>query len=635
MAALGDDAVETPTTPDEPVASPQAFRVRGWSGRGPVGLTYTGAPNSVRERLARDTAGWLLWWAITGGELDGRPRTNATFWRYGTKAYAWSDRLPSRWHALPRWQRALIRLAAVLLCGLAGWGWLVAPALTATLLWLLSASGLGVAGWAGADSALTWRHRRQWVWPTHRAVHGMLGYPERTPPRRYLYVPPGFAQSGHQLEVALPPDFVSDGADELAKQLAARLRAKLCLNQVQFTWHVDGPNHFLIGRTVHAKPVPRIVPAMNAVIRELIEAQPEAAPLIGIGAGGASVSINLDHESPHALLSVGSGGGKSALLRGMVSQFLRNGAEGTILDFKYTSHDWARGLPSVRIARSIEAIHLALVGLGKEGERRNQVAEMAAAAGRPKPVFRRHLLLAEEINTTLLFLQMWWKTYRHTLAEEHPDDWGRYGDPGWAKSPAVVALLQLMSMGRERRMHVLMVAQHATSNALGGPEIREQFAARILGRAGAKAWGMLAPDIAHTPVCSWNPGRMYLVREGRVFEFQAVFWTDDEARAWATSGEGAVLGVSAVLGSSEQGSPGGHVPTPPADTRTLVTLAEAHQAGVFTTSLAAVKRASSRDPEFPAPVVKAQRRGEANKYDLAELRLWDGNRPSKKAEVLV
>lgn len=35
-------------------------------------------------------------------------------------------------------------------------------------------------------------------------------------------------------------------------------------------------------------------------------------------------------------------------------------------------------------------------------------------------------------------------------------------------------------MGRQPRMHVLLVAQSATARALGGPEVRERFATRIL-----------------------------------------------------------------------------------------------------------------------------------------------------------
>lgn len=625
MAALGDDAIEHDATPDDAPAEPRALKVRGWAGRGPVGLAVVSPPAKTKH-----SDWWWAWWLLTGGELNGRPRTNATLWRFGTKSYARGDRLASRWSAWPRAARAAVRLVACLLAVALVLAYLHSPTLTLWLVGIVVWQGLAVAGWAGTHSALTWRHRKRWVWPLHRALAPVLGYPERTPPRRYIYLTdhPHFAQAGGQVEVALPPDFVSDGTDDLGKAVATVLRRKLCLNQVSMAWRDDGDNHFLIVSTKFAKPVPRLVRAENPVVMQLIEEQPSAAPLLGLGAGGVPVGFNFDTESPHGLASVGSGGGKSELTKGILAHFMHHGAEATILDFKYTSHDWARGIAN--IARSIESIHLRLVALGAEADRRNQAAEAAAAAGEHPPNFRRHVLLIEEANATITFLQLWWQTHRRTLEEEYPDDWHRYGDPRWARSPAAVAMLQLMSMGRQRRMHVLMVAQHATSNAVGGPEIREQFGARMVGRASDKAWKMLAPDIAHPPVCSWKRGRMYLVREGRVYEFQAVLWGDQEARAWATSGESGVLTVPRVPTPVSQGVPGGHVLTPPADTRPLVTLAEAHEAGLFSTSLAAVKRASTRDLDFPEPVVRAPRKGEPHRYDPTELRIWDLDRHKNK-----
>lgn len=644
MAALGDDALEPDEIPEEAPADPRALKVRGWAGRGPVGLTVIKPPRWMRDGPTRRGPGWALWWALTGAELDGKPRTNATWFRFGTKAYARSDKLPPKWSAWPRAARMLARYAGALVVAALVYAYLVAPTLTAWMLGLLTWAFIAAAGWTAATSGIAYRHRRQWVQPTAQALAPVLGYPERTPVRRYLFIPVGFAQAGGQVEVALPPDFVSDGSDEMGKKIVAVLRRKLALNTVSESWHLGGRNHFVILRTKTVKRVPALVPASNPVVMDLIDAQPPAAPLIGLGAGGVPISVNLDNDSPHALASIGSGGGKSEVTKGMLAQLLHNGSRATIVDFKYTSHEWARGLPSVRIARSIEAIHLALVAMGAEGDRRNQEAERCAAAGEKPPFFQRWVLLVEEANATVKLLQLWWQTHRQTLMDEFGDYddegrvnydsvVGRYGDPRWAQSPATVALLQLMSMGRQRRMHVIMVAQHATSNSLGGPEIREQFAARIIGRASPKAWPMLAADIAHPPTCSWHRGRMYLVREGAVHELQAVLWGDEEARAWASAVEGDVLGVPGVLGPVSLGSPGGHVPTTPSRDTNLVTLAQAHEAGIFSRSLGAVKRASSRDPEFPKPVVVAEVRGQAHKYDLHDLRIYESNRRANKEEV--
>lgn len=72
--------------------------------------------------------------------------------------------------------------------------------------------------------------------------------------------------------------------------------------------------------------------------------------------------------------------------------------------------------------------------------------------------------------------------------------WERTRESGDPKvSPAIDALNEVLHMGRQVRMHVLLVAQSATARALGGPEVREQFATRILARYSMNAWRMLAP----------------------------------------------------------------------------------------------------------------------------------------------
>lgn len=94
-------------------------------------------------------------------------------------------------------------------------------------------------------------------------------------------------------------------------------------------------------------------------------------------------------------------------------------------------------------------------------------------------------------------------------------------------------------MGRQVRMHVLLVAQSATARALGGPEAREQFATRILARYSMNAWRMLAPEIHPAPKSTEHPGRAQVVIGGTARETQVLFFTDAEAREWAITGRAA------------------------------------------------------------------------------------------------
>ncbi|MEV8396006.1 MULTISPECIES: helicase HerA domain-containing protein [unclassified Streptomyces] len=76
-----------------------------------------------------------------------------------------------------------------------------------------------------------------------------------------------------------------------------------------------------------------------------------AGRLTGLGAGKTKVSVDLDAESPHVLISAGTGGGKSTILRCITCQFIHNGAHAYVPDFKRISHTWARGVPGRRRAR--------------------------------------------------------------------------------------------------------------------------------------------------------------------------------------------------------------------------------------------------------------------------------------------
>ncbi|WP_432076646.1 hypothetical protein [Streptomyces wuyuanensis] len=83
---------------------------------------------------------------------------------------------------------------------------------------------------------------------------------------------------------------------------------------------------------------------------------PESAPLIGLGAGKEKVSVDLDPDSPPALISAGTGGGKSTILRCITCQFIHNGALAYVLDLKRISHIWARGVPGVTYCRDTAEI---------------------------------------------------------------------------------------------------------------------------------------------------------------------------------------------------------------------------------------------------------------------------------------
>ncbi|HEX5367318.1 MAG TPA: FtsK/SpoIIIE domain-containing protein, partial [Acidimicrobiales bacterium] len=485
--------------------------------------------------------------------------------------------------------------------------------------------GLAVAGWRAAERAVTWRHRREVLWPLAAAVHQLAGRHEHEPPGRYLHVPPDWtAPDSPPVTVRLAPSFGGQPGEQRLVETA--IAHKLGASDLSYSWHLAGRRPHLSVR-LRQQPPARATWADPAV-RRLVERAAEPAPVIGVAAGGRPVCADLDAESPHVLISAATGGGKSVILRTLTAQLLHDGAAVAVVDVKRHSHRWARGIPGVTYLRDVEAIHHALVALRAEGERRNRLVDKYE--GEDPPDLPRMVILLEEANATIGRLRRHWDRTRER------------GDP--RTSPAIDALSDILMMGRAVRMHVLLVAQLATARALGGPEIREQFACRILARYTRNAWAMLAPEVSPPPPSTRHVGRAQVVLGGQATLTQVILMSDTEAREWAMSGVrpdedllpdlGPVTGVIAGIEPLEQGERPSNVtvlrpvPDDPEPAGGQVTLREAVEAGVLDLSLAAVRQARARDPEFPPP---AGRQGQADTWRPADLTRWAANRPRQGA----
>ncbi|MER6237691.1 hypothetical protein ABT185_16755 [Streptomyces clavifer] len=238
---------------------------------------------------------------------------------------------------------------------------------------------------------------REWVRPLHEALHQPLGLAEQTDPRRYLHVPKNFTDDDAQIRIDLPTRL------GLSRDMVADLiTQKLALQGVTFSWHPEGRKPYVLVKKTR-KP-PAISLFKDPKTRELVAKAKESAPIIGFGAGGRIVSVDLDAESPHILVNASTGG--------------------------------------------------------------NEI------------------------------------------------------------------------LGRQLRMHVLLVAQSATARALGGPEVREQFSTRILARYSVNAWRMLAPEVHPALKSTKHAGRAQVVTGGSATETQVLFCTEPEAHEWAHRQDG-------------------------------------------------------------------------------------------------
>jgi hypothetical protein len=563
----------------------------------------------------------LVWRWFSGHTWHGRYYTDSGWFRHGVRVLHPTGHA-SRWHHLPRAQRAAIRTGATFGVVAELYGLLAARELTITLTLAVAGLGLCWASWRGVAAVRNWRHVHRWVRPLHDALAPRLGIPAATRPQEWLSVPRGFTtRDNSEIALRLPRDF--HASPEARNLIGTIVGNKLALEDISVRFEMPGIPRALI--TTSAPPPARVG---FREMQPLMEAAAETRPVMGIGRSRAAITADLDADSPHILISAGSGGGKSVLARTMTAQGLHNGDVALVLDIKRISHRWAKGLPNVRYCRTIEEIHDALVSLIPEIDRRNELVDTLSNEDGELPddvnIGPRFWLLAEEMNATANRLAAYWRKIK---AKDDP-----------ALSPAIDALNDFLFMGRALKMNAIGIAQMFTARTLGGPEARENFATRCLTRYTVNAWRMLVPEVWPMPSKSRHIGRWQIVTAGTAHETQVGYLTPGEAREWALSGvvtpfpdlTGAAesrgvpvasLSGSQTAGLDDQGNK--TVSLTVIRGERLVGLREAVDSGVVSISLAAVRRARADDPEFPA---ERDTQGLEKLYSVDDLTRWESNR---------
>lgn len=252
----------------------------------------------------------------------------------------------------------------------------------------------------------------------------------------------------------------------------------------------------------------------------------ETELILGIDGAGIPLTVDLAGESPHVLISAGTGAGKSASLRALAAQALEKGYQVVILDVKRHSHMWAENLPNVYIARTLAEIGNALTMIGQETHSRNRMAEQWLRAQQQAgnwdalitdaPVGRRTVVLFEEMNSTFEDLKdMTRRKFRNVDTYTAMDG---YRDT--------------TNMGRAAQMHMICVGQYMDHRTMGGAGIRANFSTRILVKHDKNAWQMLAWDCGFPMAAPEEPGRGYYCRGGKARMIQLLFLTERDAHEY-------------------------------------------------------------------------------------------------------
>jgi len=402
-----------------------------------------------------------------------------------------------------------------------------------------------------------------------------------------------------RVRVDLTPEIAADA--EAWEGLPGVVRAVLGEPELSASWRLAGARpRLLLAR--RARPPERV---SLEQVRPHLEALTGAGDLlVGVSAGMRPVTWTPASDSPHALLSMGSGAGKSVLLRFLAMQALAQGSAVVIIDFK-ADHYWARelidaGTRGLWYFRKVEEIHTALVELERVRAWRADVAWDARGDVQFQPV----MVLLEEMNATATQLRAWW-------ADHKPKG-------GAQRSPAMAAFGGLSNAGRSASVHLVAVGQYLTAQVMGGPEARESFGLRVLGRYTAAAWRTLVPEHAYVPRSSIR-GRVQAMSAAGRTETQVPYVTHDEAVRYVRESL-PVVGAQVVPFSWEVGGGTGPAGIGGAAGDDLLALVDAVAPGgpLDGRTLAAVRKAAQR-PGFPVPV---QAEGRSRLYRRAELADW-------------
>jgi hypothetical protein len=424
---------------------------------------------------------------LTGQHLDGRRRTDATFWTRGQQALEprWFGVAEmSWWAAAPGWQRLGLRLAAVVAAlGL----WRARPGTEWTLA-LIGGPVLGLLAWRAVSRALDARHRRRVIEPLAAALASPL---EAAPAElaRTLRVPRALGQDA---QIAAAPSPQWQGAPG---QVAAVTR--IVGQRLGGEWQAAVQRDPL-GLLVTRRPEPPEYVTF-AQVENLIRAQGSATKiLMGLGAGGEPVWLDFGNLLAHLGLSCGPGAGKSTFLRFILAQWSFWGvADFPTLDGKGISLAGMEPIVGLRVYRETAEQWAVLAELRAEMERR-----YAAMLADPSATFPLSVVLGDEMNDLAIQWRQDWAEVRPARAPATPpvySDWTR-----------------LLIKGRECGFRFVGSWQRLTAASCGGVNagvLRDAIGTKALSRFSVQAFDSLV-GIRPVPPSSQIPGR-WIVAAGQ------------------------------------------------------------------------------------------------------------------------
>lgn len=373
----------------------------------------------------------------------------------------------SKWRRHSMVRRAVTRWAAIAaLCGVLV-AYHVNPAVTVRAAWIvglvcfLAAAGMLIYGVA------TYRHRtvdRNPLYQKIRSVYSGLRLPERPDRDRWQ-----LARDGSTIRIRFDRGVA---VKPLYRRQIHGIIEDHFHRDYSSSWRIDGPKPHA---TFTRRPYPQ--PREYAELLSTIEQLGPAEVLLGVSGSGTPAVWDMDNDAPHMMASVGTGGGKSSLVRSVVLQMLRKpDVEGIyIADVKWTSAKSLEGVEGVQVAKELPDVLAMVQHVARIIERRMRGVDDSTG---------RVLFVLEEGNLFTDWMTTWWQ---QTKPQQAPK-----------RCPAFDALSTILYAGREFHVNCLALYQSGmvaavspNAGAAGGSSLRGQFGLTAVCRNTPQAWSSI------------------------------------------------------------------------------------------------------------------------------------------------
>jgi hypothetical protein len=447
----------------------------------------------------------ILFRYVSGRPLDGTARTDSSFFIRGTKIFTDTGRA-TRWAKLAGWQRATWRVGVPAAVVAGTWLHVAHPLAFWLVLTVITAPGILALALLITRLAKERRQRKTVRKPLTKALAPVLDMVPEEVDRALVLPAPG----REEIRVPLPDHFSGE-----AKRVAEINR--IVHQRVGGEWDLE-PNYRVAPFYFHFTPTPAPPGPFNLTERpevlEAIYATTQDKPVLGLGTRAEVVKLDFTGEIAHLAASIGTGGGKSSLLRFLMAQFAYHGCRDfEVIDVKMVSLEGMEDLPGLRYHRHIQECWGAIARIRKEMERRYEIRMK-----NPTKVFPRKIALLEEQNAFAELTRVHWK-----------DQGGKGTAPVWSD------ITLILTMARQVNINLIGMYQRMSAKASGGGELRDQYGLKLLSRFSPQAWDALV-GTRPRGVSSAIPGRAIAIMGELHRTVQIPFVSPEVAMQLALSG---------------------------------------------------------------------------------------------------